>query len=256
VQLVRFEIDGLVGTVTIDRPDVMNAVSPEVLAELGQALDGLEAGGVRVAILTGAGERAFSAGADLAAMLAQSADQSEQLLRDGVALTRRLETCPFVTIAAVNGYALGGGTELALACDVRIAGAKARFGLPEVRVGIFPGWGGIVRLPRVVSASLANDMLLSGRMIDAAEALAAGLVSEIADDALAAARAVAARLLEAGPEVQLLARRVIGETATLPLDDALELATKRWLTLLGRDERVEGHQAFLEKRPAAWVPRT
>lgn len=250
---VRVELDGQIGTITIDRPDALNAVSPEVLRDLDAALDELVAARVRVAILTGAGDRVFSAGADLKEMLAQSAEESERQLRAGVDLTRRIEQSPFVAIAAVNGYAFGGGTELALACDIRVAAPTARFGLPEVRVGIFPGWGGIVRLPRVVPASLANDMLLSGRFIDAETALAAGLVSEVADDVAARAHEIAARLLEAGPDVQLLARRVLDETRTEPLDAALDRATKNWLTLLGTDERIEGHRAFIEKRPAAWI---
>src|SRR4051794_21518258 len=116
---VRVEVDGQIGAIIIDRPDVLNAVSPEVLDGLNAGLDEVIAAGVRVVILTGAGDRAFSAGADLKAMLAQSADESEELLRAGVAVTRRLETSPFVSIAAVNGYAFGGGTELALACDIR-----------------------------------------------------------------------------------------------------------------------------------------
>jgi enoyl-CoA hydratase len=253
VELVRHAVNGLVGTITIDRPEAMNAVSPAVLDGLNATLDELEAQGVRVCILTGAGEKAFSAGADLEEMLEQSPEASRSQLEVGVRLTRRLETAPFVTVAAVNGYALGGGTELALACDIRLASRNAKFGLPEVRVGIFPGWGGIVRLPRVVSRSLANDMILSGRIIDAEQALASGLVSEVADDVVAAARATAESLLKAGPEVQALARRVIAETQALDLDAALEVATQHWLTLLGSPERTEGHRAFLEKRPAAWA---
>jgi enoyl-CoA hydratase len=250
---VRLSIEDGVASVVIDRPEVMNAVSPEVLEELHQAIDQVESSGARVLILSGAGGRAFSAGADLAEMLEFSAARARAQLDQGTRLTRRLEQGPFISIAAVTGYALGGGTEIALACSLRFADPTAKFGLPEVTVGIFPGWGGAVRLPRQIPLALAQDVILSGRILTAEEALRSGLVCDVVEDPSAAARAAAARLLKAGPEAQLLARRVLQETGAMELDAALELSSQRWMELMDSPQRVEGHRAFIEKRAPDWT---
>jgi enoyl-CoA hydratase len=249
---VETAIDGGVASVVINRPEAMNAVSPQVLADLHAALDEVEESGARVCILSGAGGRAFSAGADLAEMLKFTPEYAREQLVEGIRLTRRLEDGAFVSIAAVHGYALGGGTEIALACSLRYAAPNARFGLPEVTVGIFPGWGGVVRLPRQVPLAVAQDVILSGRILTAEEALRAGLVADVVDEPLDAAREAAERLLKAGPEAQMLARAVMQESLVLELDDALSLATERWMTLMGSEQRVEGHTAFIEKRPPVW----
>jgi enoyl-CoA hydratase len=249
---VETTIEGAVASVVINRPEAMNAVSPQILAELHAALDEVEDARARVCILSGAGGRAFSAGADLAEMLEFSPEEAREQLARGVGLTQRLETGAFVSIAAIHGYALGGGTEILLACDLRYAARNAKLGLPEVTVGIFPGWGGVVRLPRQAPLPVALDMILSGRILDAEEALRAGLVADIVDDPLEAAQAAAGRLLKAGPEAQMLARRVARDTAALELDRALERASERWMTLMGSEQRVEGHRAFIEKRAPAW----
>lgn len=249
---VDTSFDGGVAAVVINRPEAMNAVSPAVLAELHAALDEVEERSVRVCILSGAGGRAFSAGADLAEMLGFTRERALEQLEEGIRLTQRLERGPFISIAAVHGYAFGGGTEIALACALRFASSNAKFGLPEVTVGIFPGWGGVVRLPRQVSAAVANDVILSGRILDAEEALRAGLINGIADDPLEAARDAADRLLKAGPEAQLLARDVMQDSAALDLDAALAFASTRWMTLVGSEQRVEGHTAFIEKRAPNW----
>jgi enoyl-CoA hydratase len=251
---VDASFDGQVASVVINRPEVMNAVSPAVLADLHAALDEVEAGGSRVCILSGAGGRAFSAGADLAEMLGFTLDDARSMVVEGVRLTRRLEQGSFVSIAAVTGYALGGGCEILLACDLRIAAPGAKIGLPEVTVGIFPGWGGAVRLPRQAPLPVALDVILSGRILSADEALRAGIVGDIAEDPVAAARDAAARLLKAGPRAQMLVRSVARRALVLELDEALELQTEEWLTLVGGEERVEGHKAFLEKRPPGWAP--
>jgi enoyl-CoA hydratase len=250
---VDLSIDGDVASVVINRPEAMNAVSPQVLAELHAALDEVEAAGARVCIVSGAGDRAFSAGADLGEMLEFTADYAREQLEEGIRLTRRLETGSFVSIAAIKGYALGGGTEIVLACDLRFAAANAKLGLPEVTVGIFPGWGGIVRLPRQAPLPVALDVILSGRILDAQEALAAGLVGAVVEDPLEAAQEAAQRLLRAGPEAQMLARTVARESRPLDLDAALVHATNRWMELVGSEQRVEGHRAFIEKRPPSWV---
>jgi enoyl-CoA hydratase len=248
---VETRIDGRIAHVEINRPESMNAVSPEVLRQLHDALDEVERAEARVCILSGAGGRAFSAGADLAEMLAFTAEDARTMLEEGCRLTRRLEEGSFVSIAAIQGYALGGGMEILLACDLRFAAPDAKLGLPEVTVGIFPGWGGVVRLPRQAPLRLARDVILSGRILTAEEAASVGLV-ELVDDPLEAAAAAAERLLKAGPEAQAVARAVVVDTLSLDLDAALGRATEIWLTLMGSDQRVEGHTAFLEKRSPDW----
>jgi enoyl-CoA hydratase len=249
---VGLSIEGGIASVTIDRPEAMNTVSPEVLAQLHDALDRVDDAGARVCIVSGAGGRAFSAGADIAEMLEFTAERAREQLDEGLRLTRRLETSGFVSIAAISGWALGGGTEILLACALRYAARNAKIGLPEVTVGIFPGWGGVVRLPRQAPRALALDMILSGRILDADEALRAGLVADIVDDPLAAAHEAAERLLEGGPTAQQLAREVIARTELLPLETALAEARDEWLTLMTSEQRVEGHRAFLEKRAPSW----
>jgi enoyl-CoA hydratase/carnithine racemase len=252
---VEVSVEGQIGRLEFNRPDVMNAVNPEVLRGLRAGLAHVEDAGARVCVLSGRGGKAFSAGADLEDMLDLTDEQARSLVTQGMELTRSLEASPCVTIAAVHGFALGGGTEIALACDIRLASPSARFGLPEVKVGIFPGWGGIVRLPRCVPSSLALDMILSGRTIDATEALGAGLVSGVYEDVVDAALVTADRMLAAGPEAQRLARRVAHETMQMPLDAALSHALEEWLVLAGSSERVEGHRAFLERRTPNWVTK-
>jgi enoyl-CoA hydratase len=250
---VRTSFAGEVASVVIDRPDVMNAVSPQVLADLHAALDEVEAAGSRVCILSGEGGRAFSAGADLREMLEFTDDFAREQLEEGIRLTRRLETGGFVSIAAIHGYALGGGTEILLACSLRFAAPNAKIGLPEVTVGIFPGWGGVVRLPRQAPLPVALDVILAGRILSAEEAQRAGIVEDVVEDPLAAAQEAAERLLKAGPDAQLLARSVVLDTLELPLDEALAQATDRWMTLVGSEQRIEGHKAFIEKRAASWI---
>jgi enoyl-CoA hydratase len=251
--LIETTIEPEFASVVINRPEAMNAVSSEVLGQLHAALDQVDAAGVRVCIISGAGERAFSAGADLAEMLDFTPEQARQQLAEGVRLTRRLEQSAFVSIAAISGYALGGGTEIVLACSLRFAAPNAKFGLPEVTVGIFPGWGGIVRLPRQAPLPIALDMILAGRILTATEALRAGIIGDVVEDPHAAARQAAARLLRAGPEAQLLAKKTLLATLSLDFDSALELATNEWLTLMGSEQRTEGHRAFIEKREPAWA---
>lgn len=249
---VEITVEGSVASVVINRPEAMNAVSPSVLADLHAALDEAESAKVRVCILSGAGGRAFSAGADLAEMLEFTAEDARALLDAGVALTRRLETGGFVSIAAIHGYALGGGAEIALACDLRFANDDAKLGLPEVTVGIFPGWGGVVRLPRQAPQPIALDMILSGRILGADEALQAGLIGAIVDDPLEAARQAAERLIKAGPTAQMLARRVVRETERLDRDAALVQASEAWISLMDSRQRIEGHRAFIDKRAPDW----
>ena len=179
---VRVEWDGELAVVTIDRQEKLNALNAEVLVELGEVFESLAAdAAVRAVILTGAGGRAFVAGADIAELARLDSLAAVRLSREGQRIFGNIERSPKPVIAAVGGWALGGGCELALACHLRIASTSARFGLPEVGLGIIPGYGGTVRLARAVGASHATEMILTGEPVDAARAEAIGLVSAVVE---------------------------------------------------------------------------
>jgi enoyl-CoA hydratase/carnithine racemase len=249
-----FSAGTAVATLRLNRPDSMNAVSPDVLTAFGVALDAVEAAGARICVIAGSG-RAFSAGADLQGLLDLSDTETEAYIRVGCALMDRLERGPLITIAAVAGYALGGGAEIALACNLCVASPQARFGLPEVLVGTFPGWGGVARLVRTAPRALALDVLMSARRLGPEEALAAGIVSALADDAEQGAAEIAERLLAAAPAAQLAVRDLATEITDLPLDEGIERSNALWLELMRSSERIEGHMAFVEKRTPGWVHR-
>ena len=187
MSFVTTEIQGAVAIVTIDRPKALNALNPEVLADLKAAFEAIDQNTVRCVVLTGAGDKSFVAGADIGSMSTMTKAEGEAFGKLGNDVFLEIESFPLPVIAAVNGFALGGGCELALACDIRIASEKARFGHPEVGLGITAGFGGTQRLPRLVGRGAASLLLFSGNMIDAAEALRIGLVDKIVPhDALAA----------------------------------------------------------------------
>ena len=187
MSFVTTEIQGAVAIVTIDRPKALNALNPEVLADLKAAFEAIDQNTVRCVVLTGAGDKSFVAGADIGSMSTMTKAEGEAFGKLGNDVFLEIESFPLPVIAAVNGFALGGGCELALACDIRIASEKARFGQPEVGLGITAGFGGTQRLPRLVGRGAASLLLFSGNMIDAAEALRIGLVDKIVPhDALAA----------------------------------------------------------------------
>ncbi|WP_048645170.1 enoyl-CoA hydratase/isomerase family protein [Nitratireductor soli] len=255
---VQFSVTGNVATVTLDRPDAMNAIDPETeiaLLDCWRRIDG--DGDIRAAVLTGAGAKAFSAGADLKKTMppaesyaAKAFGPGDHSFVSGLATDKPL-------ICAINGYALGGGLELALACDIRLAAPHARFGLPEVRVGTIPGAGGTQRLPRMVGASDAMLMLLTGDMIDAAEALRLGLISRIvpAEDLVAEAQALARRIADNAPLSVRAIKRLVKEGGALPLDEAMRLERLVWGLLRDTDDRIEGRRAFQEKRAPHYVGR-
>jgi enoyl-CoA hydratase/carnithine racemase len=251
-EFLRLERRGPAVVVTLTRPEVMNAFRSEMVAELDAAMVVVEGLPERVVIITGAGEKAFSAGADLQEMLDMDAAATRASLRAGVAMTLRIERSRKVTIAAVNGHALGGGMEVALACDLRTATPRARLGLPETAVGIFPGWGGTVRLPRLVPRGVALELLLTGRPLSGEEAHRVGLVNALADDALAAAVTLAEAVVARAPIAQEQAKQVVGRTAAMALDDALEFENEAWMRTYPTADRREGHRAFLERRDPVW----
>ncbi len=236
---------------TINRPQALNALSPRVIAELTSALASLQAdAGVRALLVTGAGDKAFVAGADIAAMSAMSPLEGRAFSLAALGLMRGLEAAPFPAIALVNGYALGGGCELALACDWIVAAENAQFGQPEVSLGICPGFGGTQRLPRLVGRAMALEMCVAGRAIKAPEALRIGLVNHVVPAAglmekgLELARAIAAR----GPVAVGLTKHLIQHGQDLDLENALRLEADNFAVLCATGDKREGMAAFLEKR--------
>ncbi|MEM7433977.1 MAG: enoyl-CoA hydratase-related protein [Myxococcota bacterium] len=249
VEVVR---DGHVAVVTINRPDKLNALSGEVLTDLETAIGGLSEGPPpRAAVITGTG-KAFVAGADIAAM--QSMSESEGLAFGalGHRVFDAIESLSFPVIAAVNGFALGGGCELALACDFIHASAKAKFGQPEVGLGIIPGFGGTQRLPRRVGVAMAKELIVTGKMIGAEEALRIGLANAVVppEDLLAHATDAAASIAKQGPLAVATAKRLIQEGIDRPLAEANQLERDAFGACFGTDDQSEGMRAFLDKRAA------
>ena len=241
--------------VTIQRPEKLNALNNDVLKELEQAFADLEQDErVGAVILTGAGEKAFVAGADIAELKSlDTASARVQALR-GQAVFQRIESMPKPVIAAVNGFALGGGCELALACHIRVASENARFGLPEVSLGIIPGYGGTQRLPRLVGKGVALDLILSGEMMSAADALRAGLVSRVfpAAELKAGAEKLARTVLGRGPLALRSALAAVHEGIEMPQDQGLQYEAALFGLLAATQDMQEGMAAFLEKRAAAF----
>ena len=237
--------DGAVAVVTIDRPDALNALNVETLTELRDRLRQLaDDAGSRAVVLTGAGERAFVAGADIKYMSGLEPRQAKEWGALGHEAGRLLEEMPKPTIAAINGFALGGGCELALACDLRYASARAKLGQPEINLGIVPGWGGTQRLARVCGVGVAKDLIFSGRTIEAEEALRVGLVHELADPVLERALEVAHGLAEKSPAALGLAKRLVNMAP-----GALDREAEEFGELFASEDAKEGLIAFVEKRP-------
>ena len=246
-----------IATLTVNRPDKLNALNDAVIAELGRAIDELrERDDVAGIVLTGAG-RAFVAGADIAELAAGSPVETQALAARGQAVFRRFETSPKPVVAAVNGFALGGGCELAMACHVRIAAEGAKFGQPEVKLGICPGYGGTQRLPRLVGKGRALQLLLTGDMIDATEAHRIGLVNEVVPtgEAVAAATALLGRMLANAPLALAGTIEAVDRGLDAPLGAALALEAAQFGVLAATADMAEGTRAFLEKRAPRFAGR-
>jgi enoyl-CoA hydratase len=246
--------DGI-ATVTVNRPKQLNALDQKTLEELSAAFEQVGRDrAARALVITGAGEKAFVAGADIAAMSRLGPAEAREFAGLGHRVLAQLEALPIVTIAAVNGFALGGGCELTLACDLVYASERARFGQPEVNLGLVPGFGGTQRLTRRVGPMRAKELVLTGDMVDAAAARAMGLCLDVVapekllEHARARARAIAAR----GPVAVATAKRLIQQGADLSLAEANALERQGFAGLFGGEDAKEGMRAFLEKRPAQW----
>jgi enoyl-CoA hydratase len=252
---VRVEKNGMVATVTLDRPKVLNALNAATFAELSSVFDELEKdAAVRVVLLTGAGERAFAAGADIRELAMAEEGAGKAFALRGQAVFRKIETLSKPVIACVRGFALGGGCELAMACTLRIAGDDAKFGQPEVKLGVVPGYGGSQRLPRLVGRGAALKLLLTGAIIDAREALRIGLVDEVvaAGELMQRAEALANEMAAQAPLAIAETLRLVDEGLDLPLDLALLREADRFGHLCDTADKAEGTSAFLEKRKPVW----
>jgi enoyl-CoA hydratase len=250
---ILWRIEDGVGIATMNRPKALNALDGRTIRELGELLGEVEADRtLRAVILTGAGEKAFVAGADIAEMSALSPLEARRFAEAGQRTVERLEALPIPTIAAVNGFALGGGCELAMACDLIYASEKARFGQPEVNLGIIPGFGGTQRLQRRVGPARAMEMILTGDMVDAPTAKAWGLALEVLSPeklmeyALGQARKIASK----GPGATAAAKRILRATAQPQLAAGQEMEADAFGMLFGTADGREGLTAFVEKRPA------
>src|SRR5881296_1506371 len=251
-QTLLFEIRDSIAFVTINRPDKLNALNDQVMLELGKAAESIATEpDIRGAILTGAGPKSFVAGADVGDLARQGPFDGKARAQRGQAVLRRLETCGKPVIAAINGFALGGGCELAMACHIRIASENAKFGQPEVKLGIAPGYGGTQRLPRLVGKGNALRLILTGDMIDAQEAYRIGLVNQVvpAGDLLAAAEKTLRGILAMGPLAVRLALEAVDQGLEMTLDEGLLLEANHFGLLAATEDMKEGLTAFLEKRP-------
>jgi enoyl-CoA hydratase len=244
-----------VALLTIDRPDVLNAMDGALLGELSEALERMQDDDeVRVLVITGSG-RAFIAGADIAHMRTLAPQQAKEWSELGQRTVGMIESMKKPVIAAINGYALGGGTELALACDIRVASDKAVFGQPEVKLGMIAGFGGTQRLPRLVGSGRAKEMLFTGDHYDAQAAYEMGLVNKVvpADELLDYCLAMAKRIAARGTQAVKLSKEAVNKGLDLPLEQALELESDLYGAVFFAGEPVEGCGAFLEKREPKWT---
>lgn len=250
------ERDGHVAVVTVNRPDKLNALDFDTIGQLHATIDELSADeAVGAIILTGAGEKAFVAGADIGGLVGQGVIGGKRNAQHGQAMTRAIETSPKPVLCAINGFALGGGLETALACDMRFASDNAKLGLPEVSLGIIPGYGGTQRLPRLIGMGNALQLIFTGDHVPAEEALRLGIVNAVFPQAelLDEVKKIAKRIVSRGPNAVALAKQAARRGAAMTLDEGLELEADLFGTISSTDEMQEGLTAFLEKRKPSWL---
>jgi len=250
---IDFEIKDCIATITFNRPKALNALNQELLGEFAAAIDAIELNeDVRVVVLTGSGDKAFVAGADITEINQLGPLGAKHFARRGLDAINRLPKLPIPVIAAVNGYALGGGTEMALACDFIYAAETAQFGLPEINLGIIPGFGGTQRLARLIGPNLAREMIYTGKMIDAAEAFRLGIVNQVCagDHLMDAVMKTATAMARKGRVALRAAKQAINNGLNVDLASGLALENDAFALCLASDDAREGTQAFLEKRKA------
>ena len=246
------EVVDSVGIITLHRPKALNAINTQMVEELGVVLDAWKDGALKAVILTGEG-KSFAAGADISQMSTFTATQAQQFALHGQRVLRKLEHFPAPTIAAVNGFALGGGCELAMCCDIILSGPKAKFGQPEVNLGVIPGFGGTQRLVRRVGRQAALELMMTGRVIRAEEAVSLGIALRIEEDVLVGAKELASLIAQKGPVAVRLVKEVVDTTDRLDTDAGLAVEASAFGLCFATADQTEGMQAFLDKRPAEFT---
>ena len=250
MEFITYEVEGQIGIITINRPKALNALNSTVLEELDKTLDAVDLQTVRCLILTGAGEKSFVAGADIGEMSTLTKAEGEAFGKKGNDVFRKLEIFPIPVIAAVNGFALGGGCEISMSCDIRICSENAVFGQPEVGLGITPGFGGTQRLARIVGTGKAKEMIYGARNIKAEEAYRIGLVNNVypLEELMPAAKKLAATIARNAPIAVRNCKRAINEGLQVDMDQAVVIEEKLFGNCFETYDQKEGMAAFLEKR--------
>ena len=250
MEFITYEVEGQIGIITINRPKALNALNSAVLDELDKTLDAVDQEAIRCLILTGAGEKSFVAGADIGEMRTLTKAEGESFGKKGNDVFRKLETFPIPVIAAVNGFALGGGCEISMSCDIRICSENAVFGQPEVGLGITPGFGGTQRLARIVGTGKAKEMIYGARNIKAEEAYRIGLVNNVypAEELMPAAKKLASTIARNAPIAVRNCKRAINEGIQVDMDQAIVIEEKLFGSCFETCDQKEGMNAFLEKR--------
>ncbi len=249
MEFITYEQDGFVGVITINRPKALNALNSQVLDELNETLDSINLDNTRALILTGAGDKSFVAGADIGEMSTLTKAEGEAFGKKGNDVFRKLETFPIPVIAAVNGFALGGGCEISMSCDIRICSENAIFGQPEVGLGITPGFGGTQRLARLVGAGMAKQMIYTARNIKADEAYRIGLVNAVypADELMEQARKMAAGIAANAPIAVRNCKKAINDGLQVDMDQAIVIEEKLFGDCFETEDQKAGMSNFLEK---------
>ena len=247
---VDYEVKGNYAIITINREQALNALNSEVLDELDKVVSGIDLDAIRAVVLTGAGEKSFVAGADIGEMSTLSKAEGEAFGKKGNDVFRKIETCPIPFIAAVNGFALGGGCEISMSCDIRIASESAMFGQPEVGLGITPGFGGTQRLARIVGPGMAKQLIYTARNIKADEALRIGLVNAVypAGELMEQAEKLASTIAGNAPISVRACKKAINEGLELPMDEAIALEEKLFGSCFESWDQQEGMANFLRKK--------
>ena len=249
MEFITYEVEGAVGVITINRPKALNALNSQVLEEIDKTLDGVDLETVRCLILTGAGDKSFVAGADIGEMSTLTKEEGEAFGKKGNDVFRKLETFPIPVIAAINGFALGGGCEISMSCDIRICSENAVFGQPEVGLGITPGFGGTQRLPRIIGVGKAKEMIYGGRNIKADEAYRIGLVNNVypLEELMPAAKKLASTIAANAPIAVRACKKAINEGLDVDMDAAIVVEEKLFGSCFETEDQKAGMGNFLEK---------
>lgn len=252
MEFVTYEVEGAVGIITINRPKALNALNSAVLEELNQTLDAVDQNEIRCLILTGAGEKSFVAGADIGEMSTLTKAEGEAFGKKGNDVFRKLETFPIPVIAAVNGFALGGGCEISMSCDIRICSDNAVFGQPEVGLGITPGFGGTQRLGRIIGIGMAKELVYAGYNIKADKALEVGLVNAVysPEELMPAAMKLAGKIAKQAPIAVRNCKKAMNDGLQVDMDQAIVVEEKLFGDCFNSEDQKAGMKAFLEKGKA------